>query len=487
MHWVRTDEYPEDWLLEMQSEPETFDKTPRGFRWLVTALVVVGAVLADRPAHAQTRLYIVFPGTNPFCRTACSPSMLLDVSIDERRILRETTVMNAAEWIGGPAVTADGRWVVWLGAERPGTGGSGSRLSAFELATGVQTSLLDSPSPWIAGSIYADPGSLKLYGQLSGFPNGPIAVVEPHGIRALPDPCGGVSPLSGVGLVGMSGNGARLLGVCSGPPFSNQWRVLTIDPTTGGALSDTLTPVGAIAVDHEGQSFYVASYSTSRSESEFRFYDVASGGMRASRLIANRSSGELVYDSLGRRLFVALFESLHRKTTITALDAHSLATVGEIAAPFADANAKIVADPDNPLLYVLWHSYSATARRTRLSVYETIGFTPIAEAELDRYSDQAQLVLAPRPPRISGLTADLSGSTVTLRWTADVTRSMATGHIVEAGSGPGLADIAILTVAAGQTELVVPQVPRGIYFVRTRGLNGTGRGEPSNEIVVTVP
>ena len=158
---------------------------------------MLGSLIAIRPAQAQTKLYLLFPGSNVFCQAACSPSVLLEVSVDERRILRQTSIVNAREWAGGPAVTADGRLVAWLGTERSGTR---SFLSAFDLVTGIHTSLLDVASPWISGSLYADQGSLKLYGQLGGFPNGPITVVEPHGIRTVPDPC------PGVGLVGMSGN-----------------------------------------------------------------------------------------------------------------------------------------------------------------------------------------------------------------------------------------------------------------------------------------
>ena len=162
---------------------------------------MLGSLIAIRPAQAQTKLYLLFPGSNVFCQAACSPSVLPEVSVDERRILRQTSIVNAREWAGGPAVTADGRLVAWLGTERSGTR---SFLSAFDLATGTHTSLLDVASPWISGSLYADPRSLKLYGQLGGFPNGPITVVEPHGIRTVPDPC------PGVGLVGMSGTTVTL-------------------------------------------------------------------------------------------------------------------------------------------------------------------------------------------------------------------------------------------------------------------------------------
>lgn len=59
--------------------------------------------------------------------------------------------------------------------------------------------------------------------------------------------------------------------------------------------------------------------------------------------------------------------------------------------------------------------------------------------------------------------------------------------LIEAGSAPGLANLARLSVAPGATSLRVLRVPRGIYFVRVRSANGTGSSAPSNEIVVLVP
>lgn len=113
--------------------------------------------------------------------------------------------------------------------------------------------------------------------------------------------------------------------------------------------------------------------------------------------------------------------------------------------------------------------------------------TPIAEGELDLFASQVAMALAPRPPRVSGLTAEVSGTTVTLRWTVDATRSLATSQRLEAGSRPGEADLAVLEVPAGRTDLVVPNVPPGSYYVRARAVNGTGRGQASNEILLTVP
>jgi hypothetical protein len=89
---------------------------------------------------------------------------------------------------------------------------------------------------------------------------------------------------------------------------------------------------------------------------------------------------------------------------------------------------------------------------------------------------------APGPPQ--NLTQSVSGTTVTLNWTAPSTGGVPTGYVVEAAFAPGGAVIASLNI--GGTTLVVPGVPLGTYFVRVRGQNGSGLGDPSNEVTVSV-
>lgn len=76
----------------------------------------------------------------------------------------------------------------------------------------------------------------------------------------------------------------------------------------------------------------------------------------------------------------------------------------------------------------------------------------------------------------------VSGSTVNLRWTAPTGVFAQTGYVIEAGSGPGLADLAVLNLANVTTLSAL--APPGTYYVRVRAVNARGASEPSNEIVV---
>ena len=98
----------------------------------------------------------------------------------------------------------------------------------------------------------------------------------------------------------------------------------------------------------------------------------------------------------------------------------------------------------------------------------------------------AGLVLGPRPPRLSTLSALVDGGLVTLTWATDASRSIATEQVVEVGFVPGQTQVR-LPVAADASSLAVAGAPPGRYYVRIRSVNGTGIGIPSNEVIVDVP
>ncbi|MGE3277503.1 MAG: fibronectin type III domain-containing protein [Vicinamibacterales bacterium] len=83
----------------------------------------------------------------------------------------------------------------------------------------------------------------------------------------------------------------------------------------------------------------------------------------------------------------------------------------------------------------------------------------------------------PAPPVLAEPTVD--GTSVTLAWTEVPT---STSYVLEVGSAPGLADLARSNVGP-VTRLSSRSAP-GTYYVRVRGSNVCGLGEPSNEVTV---
>jgi predicted phage tail protein len=85
----------------------------------------------------------------------------------------------------------------------------------------------------------------------------------------------------------------------------------------------------------------------------------------------------------------------------------------------------------------------------------------------------------PAGPR--NLSSSGSGSSVTLQWTAPSGNTHA-GFVIEAGSAPGLSNLAVLPV--GNVTTFSTTAPPGTYYVRVRAVNARGASPPSNEIVV---
>lgn len=91
----------------------------------------------------------------------------------------------------------------------------------------------------------------------------------------------------------------------------------------------------------------------------------------------------------------------------------------------------------------------------------------------------------PEPPHApTNLNAAVSGTTVTLTWQPAPTGCPASGYVVQAGSAPGLSDLAVFNVG-NTTVLSVPAQP-GFYYVRVIAVNASGGSAPSSERTVNV-
>ena len=90
----------------------------------------------------------------------------------------------------------------------------------------------------------------------------------------------------------------------------------------------------------------------------------------------------------------------------------------------------------------------------------------------------------PGPP--ANFYARTVGRTVSFTWNASVTGAAATSYVIEAGSGPGVANIARFETGTPATGFDVPNVPAGTYWVRVRGANAAGSGAPSQDVAIVM-
>jgi hypothetical protein len=91
-------------------------------------------------------------------------------------------------------------------------------------------------------------------------------------------------------------------------------------------------------------------------------------------------------------------------------------------------------------------------------------------------------IVAPGAPKApAALNAGGTGN-VDLRWNAPEAGPAPTGYLIEAGSAPGLSDLAQVHVST-LTQFSTA-APAGVYYVRVRAVNDSGAGPASNEVVV---
>jgi hypothetical protein len=87
----------------------------------------------------------------------------------------------------------------------------------------------------------------------------------------------------------------------------------------------------------------------------------------------------------------------------------------------------------------------------------------------------------------TGLVGNVNGSTVTLAWRPGSGGCAASDYVIQAGSSPGLSNLATFSTGGIATTVTVPGVAPGTYYVRVRASIGSTWSDPSNEVLIIVP
>lgn len=85
-----------------------------------------------------------------------------------------------------------------------------------------------------------------------------------------------------------------------------------------------------------------------------------------------------------------------------------------------------------------------------------------------------------RPGRTPRPRAWTSGRALFMEWDAPSGGDPVTGYLLEAGSAPGLANLAVLPLSAARSFST--GVPVGTFWLRVRAFNGEGMGDPSDDV-----
>ena len=86
----------------------------------------------------------------------------------------------------------------------------------------------------------------------------------------------------------------------------------------------------------------------------------------------------------------------------------------------------------------------------------------------------------PAPP--TNVRSQVAGHVVRILWDGV---AGAGSFVVEAGGAPGATGAAV--IAVGRNEIIVENVPSGVYYVRARAIGTAGAGSPSPDVLLVVP
>jgi hypothetical protein len=440
----------------------------------VLALIVSSSL----SAYAQPSVHMVWS------TAAVGPRATTVLSVDPvaERLLRPPLLL-ATSPDSPPYVTPDGLLLVWQ-SRSPET--STRHLTVHRLVTGTTSTL---PTPFDACCATAgNPARPEIY----GFDAGGLIALSYAGVGRLNSPA-----CSNHNGISVSANGLRVAFACGGP---EAFRGAVLESTTGAIVATFNSPgadyFGSIALSRDGQELYTST-TVSPDSTRLRRYQVSTGAVLAEVVVSPvRISPEmqLKVDPRTGQLFGNSPNRLHRfdASTLMEVAAVDLSNLPESWHPVTAFDF----DPRAPRLYAAsrWAFPSdAVINKTAFMSIDTDTLeivlnrsVPFVELFDQFFSPTPSIAVAARPAAPTRLAAVVQGRSVQLTWIPGNPFGSTLRFVIEAGSAPGLANLAMFDVGLESTP-TINDVPPGTYYVRVRPENATGSGQPSNEIVVTVP
>ena len=116
-------------------------------------------------------------------------------------------------------------------------------------------------------------------------------------------------------------------------------------------------------------------------------------------------------------------------------------------------------------------------------VVALVGGTTVASNEV-----AVQIVAMAVPPAApTDLAAFINGRGLLLTWNIGAGGGVPTAQRLFAGTTPGGSELGAFPIAAGATQMGVPSVGAGTYYLRVVALNAGGASAPSNEVQLVMP
>lgn len=357
------------------------------------------------------------------------------------------------------ALVAEGRWLVAAGSFTQVAGAARKNLAVFDLGTGALTPLsfaMDGivTSVAVVGNIAYLGGT---FSQVGGTFRIGLAAVDLRTGTVLPwdvQADGAVEAIELVdGDIVVAGSFTSLIGTNG---YKSRYGVGRITPA--GAVTPFDAGVGNFvsALAHWGNTLYVAGD-----------FQSVQGTQRNYVAAVNATSGVLLpwnhhFNNPVWWLNAGATGQLYAIGSFNMVDFQPRAGSARVAA----SGALDAWQPPTGVTYARLQAFADGVLSTDAG---GIGFMP----------DDA-VGGAPAAPGLPEWRA--SGGTLSVVWSPPVIGARPTGYLLEAGTAPGLADIATLPVTG--SSFAVGGVPPGRYFVRLRSVNAAGASAASRELEV---
>ncbi len=418
------------------------------------------------PAGAQPEAFVL-SGVVPGCTFDCGGT-ILRVAPDTPAVL-SSDVDPAGAAAASPYVTPDGGLLVWF---TPVSGSRPARLAVRDLVTGRTTTIDVADAVGIAGN----PARPEVY----VFDARGVSAYGLSGVRRFTAPdCTLTIPVS------VSGDGRRLLYFCQGDFAASQPNRAFLIDTTTGQLVTTLPDWLTAALNYDGSAAYVVQFVNQAQ----RLQKIALPGGTvladvAVPVVLSMFGGFPIWDvhadhRLNRVLLVSAFIHRFDGDSLALLGSGGLRLSGQVVSA-----AHSALDDVGHRLYVNGAAITAGFSSLSFEVFDTNTLAPVVAVSA---AVPGEFVPVPKPQLPTGLTATVSGGSVTVAWAAAAAPPTTTRYVLEVGSAPGLNDIFSGLDVGQQTSFAASGVPPGRYYVRVRAGNYAGLSAPSNEVVVQVP
>lgn len=458
-------------------------------RWRIRSWLagLAAAAVCGVELHAQDRVYLLYR-TNIDSFTHIVEA---EIRSDGSWLDRRTMVVRS---IDTPVVADGGRYLY--------------ALSAFNVAS-VQFQLARGDLVTGATSVYLDlefPAGTTLVADRRGarvFAVAPEAVSVVDGGQllqtiALPPlptpPTGRLEVLAAIG-------GRRLVVVrqTAVGAFSYDVSIVNVD---SGAVERTLPIPGGIATgvatSRDGSRFVVTTIAAPfGGPGATLLFDATTGTPMASAPNPAGSAPPMLLVESARNLVVRAERgtpfgggSPNGPTGFPVSDASTLAPIGVVLPGFFDGRDVLAvsrASERSPLVSISQETYPGYAggpRAPRADIVDGRTGRAVGRRDLGVAPMHGVFILeVPVPDAPPAPSVIVTGHSVTLTWDE---ADFANQYQIEAGSAAGLANL--VRQGTGRARSVTyAGVPSGTYFVRVRGVNEVGAGDPSPDITVTVP